>query len=282
MNGYSWPEGQEKVKKHLPSVVATSISFFALQIVCQRAIGTLGLHAGVHPLLVSGIGTVLSGASLYATNYCYEISSLLSPGRHGYWSQVSYVDIFDKNVIRRTVIGLSFFLALEGRLGRTSFPSNSISLGAYAQQFRVLSRSVASNSKAATELQRAKIQLLGKRFGCHQCGTKWSNKFIADHMPPTKFVEQANKRLWRKISGIKMTQRLWPQCERCFSVQGSAVSKVRKVLIYHHQFRVYHLSPGIALVLDQFQTWQNSCDKTLQPFITYVRNNAYLKNVRRK
>lgn len=51
------------------------------------------------------------------------------------------------------------------------------------------------------------MESLTRRFGCHQCANRQlltRKIFIADHMPPTKIVEQMNKKLWRRWLGIKV------------------------------------------------------------------------------
>ena len=112
-----------------------------------------------------------------------------------------------KDVVRRTALGLSAYMVLEGGLFRTSFPSSSISLGAYANTRSTFRSSIISNSPVASESQRRRIQQLGRRFGCHQCGSRqiFSKRgFIADHMPPTKRAEQLSAVWWRKLLNIKV------------------------------------------------------------------------------
>jgi hypothetical protein len=90
---------------------------------------------------------------------------------------------------------------------RTVFPSSSITLGAYANTRSMMRSSIISNSAIASEAQRKRIQAMGKRFGCHQCGSRQllSKKvFIADHMPPTKRAEQLSSVWWRKLLRIKV------------------------------------------------------------------------------
>ena len=104
-------------------------------------------------------------------------------------------------------MGLSAYVVLEGGLFRTVFPSSSISLGAYANTRNTLRSSIISNSPVASDAQRRKIQEMGKRFGCHQCGSRQvfsKQGFIADHMPPTKRAEELASQWWRKILKLKV------------------------------------------------------------------------------
>ena len=75
--------------------------------------------------------------------------------------------------------------------------------------------------------------------------------FIADHMPPTKYVNEANSQWHRKLFGgmLRKRQQLLPQCQSCYSKQGAAVKKGIHRLIYHSQLRVWHLAPALAMPL---------------------------------
>ena len=57
-------------------------------------------------------------------------------------------------------------------------------------------------------MSRKLIQSLGKRFGCHQCGSRQLFRgadsggiFIADHQPPTKMAKAMADAWWRKWLG---------------------------------------------------------------------------------
>jgi hypothetical protein len=45
----------------------------------------------------------------------------------------------------------------------------------------------ASGSSYATDVQRAELRMLFRRYGCHHCGKRFG-KVIADHQPPNKTV----------------------------------------------------------------------------------------------
>jgi hypothetical protein len=63
---------------------------------------------------------------------------------------------------------------------------------------------------------------------------------------------------------------MWPQCQKCFRVQGTAVKMNRHVLIHHHGMRMYHFAPAIAFYLSQnkdVQKWMEKIAKSVHsPF----------------
>jgi hypothetical protein len=48
---------------------------------------------------------------------------------------------------------------------------------------------------------------------------------------------------------IQIKQRLWPQCQSCFQIQGSAVRTNKHVIIYHNYPKLHHLTPAIIYML---------------------------------
>jgi len=53
---------------------------------------------------------------------------------------------------------------------------------------------------------------------------------IADHMPPQAVVKQMNSRWHRKLLGVSVKQRFYPQCVTCSGIQGSILSKASRDL----------------------------------------------------
>jgi hypothetical protein len=247
-------------------------SFIALQIIFQRTAGLVGLHAARPLPLVASVGLCATAASLYACNYAErKIQPLLSGAKSR-----PTIDPWDKDILRRTCIGVAAYIALDGVLFRSAFPSSSIALGAYAHTRRTLRGSVASASATASSAQRLSIQQLGRRFGCHQCGSRQifpKMKFIADHMPPTKYVEEQGAKWWRKRLGLQIQQRLWPQCQSCFSVQGAAVRQWGYLPIYHFRFRLRHIAPLVAYAVDQDKDIREFCDRIVEPPIQSLRTS---------
>jgi hypothetical protein len=74
---------------------------------------------------------------------------------------------------------------------------------------------------------------MGRTVGCHTCGSRefftrsaTSNvKFIGDHMPPKAVANQLNQQWHRRLLGRQVPFRLFPQCVKCSSTQGSILSK---------------------------------------------------------
>jgi hypothetical protein len=127
----------------------------------------------------------------------------------------------------------------------------------------------------ATDAQRQTLATLGRRFGCHTCGATRVEltragaaaksgllrgdvpSWVADHMPPVKYVALRNQMLWRRLTGCTVTQRFFPQCSKCSLVQSAAVrSHAAPSLVSHHwlgsrnvrgpwgAWRPYHLTGG--------------------------------------
>ena len=55
----------------------------------------------------------------------------------------------------------------------------------------------------------AKSLFLGRRYGCHSCGKRQQQEFIADHIPPNKLVKFYER------------QKFYPQCKLCSQKQGN-------------------------------------------------------------
>jgi hypothetical protein len=272
-----------RLKSNTGVAALLTSSFLALQIIFQRTAGLVGLHAAKPLPLVVSVGLCATAASLYGCNYAErKIQPLFSGAKS--WPTI---DPWDKELIRRTWIGVAVYIALDGVLFRTVFPSSSIALGAYAHTRRTLKGSVKSASAAASQSQRLSIQQIGRRFGCHQCGSRQifpKLKFISDHMPPTKYVEEQSAKWWRRRLGLQlMSQRLWPQCQSCFSVQGAAVRQWGYVPIYHTRLRLGHIAPVIAYCLDQDKETRELCDSIVDPSIqslkdSYKKISRYAQN----
>ena len=115
-----------------------------------------------------------------------------------------------QELMASTVASAILFRAFSGRFSSV-LPSHLLKPGAFAREW------IPSGSTQATEKQRHIIHELGKSHGCHSCGTRGVKKFHADHQPPTKIHNNSPD------SGI--TQRLYPQCRRCSSLQGALLSQ---------------------------------------------------------
>ena len=125
----------------------------------------------------------------------------------------------------------------------------------------------------ATASQRCRIEKLGRIFGCHTCGsrelffTKLSNlggpKFHGDHIPPISVAKQLNDRWYRKLIGVSVSQRFYPQCITCSNKQGGLLSRAvyaghrnlrsvgggQESYFHGRRVRLSHTTGGIVAVL---------------------------------
>lgn len=113
-------------------------------------------------------------------------------------------------------------------------PSSYTHLGSFARA------SLPATENYASPVQRAKLERLGRLWGCHTCGSRRlfsfkSNsaaRFVGDHMPPKAVAEQMNKSWsrWLLRRGRPVSFRFYPQCVSCSSKQGSILSKATQEL----------------------------------------------------
>lgn len=152
--------------------------FWASMVTCQHLIGTFGIYASSPLPLVSlaGFGSVAtSGTITFALAPLLAAKISDSPGPK---------QLESNSLVGSVLITTASYAALERNSFRTAFPSELLTIGAYAR----VRGSIAATTAAAGAGQRRRIQQLGRRFGCHHCGYRpLSNlagrvKFIADHM----------------------------------------------------------------------------------------------------
>jgi hypothetical protein len=128
------------------------------------------------------------------------------------------------------LVGLLAFKLLGGRFWGIS-PSSYTQVGSFKRW------SIPCTEEYATTSQRAMIEKMGARWGCHTCGSRMmlqrtgSFKFVGDHMPPKSVAEKMNQTWMRQWGLLKEVQfRFYPQCVNCSQIQGSILSKVSKGL----------------------------------------------------
>ena len=117
------------------------------------------------------------------------------------------------------------FRLLGGRFWAIA-PSSYTNLGSFKRW------SIPCGSKYASSTERALIERMGRKWGCHTCGSRMlfgrvgKHKFVGDHMPP-KSVAEAMNNTWIRRWGIlkKVQYRFYPQCFNCSQTQGSILSK---------------------------------------------------------
>lgn len=127
--------------------------------------------------------------------------------------------------LRICFFGLLSFKMLGGRFWAIA-PSSYTHLGSFSRW------SIPCTEKYATAQQRTLIHKMGRRWGCHTCGSRMlgpttkSFKFVGDHMPPKSVAERMNQ-MWIRRWGLwrKVQFRFFPQCSNCSNVQGSILGK---------------------------------------------------------
>jgi hypothetical protein len=120
-------------------------------------------------------------------------------------------------------LGLVSFQLLGGRFWAIA-PSSYTHVGSFARE------SIAATERYATAAQRLALAKIGRRCGCHTCGTKilFGKSLIADHQPPKSVVRQQMQSssilsfLFRREAEAKF--RFFPQCIDCSQIQGSILS----------------------------------------------------------
>jgi len=133
--------------------------------------------------------------------------------------------------IRVCLLGLLAFKSLGGRFWAIS-PSSYTHLGSFARW------SIPCTENYADAKQRTMIEQMGRKWGCHTCGSKMyfssaksgitgkTYRFAADHMPPKSVAKHMNDQWFRKIGLLgKVKFRFYPQCVSCSNTQGSILSK---------------------------------------------------------
>lgn len=128
------------------------------------------------------------------------------------------------HTIRICCLGLLTFKCLGGRFWAIA-PSSYTDVGSFARV------SLPATSNYATASERAALERMGRRWGCHTCGsrmlftTQRGARFVGDHMPPKSVAEQMNHVWWRRLFRIQVPFRFYAQCINCSNKQGSILSK---------------------------------------------------------
>lgn len=209
------------LKSKTCSAVLLSSSFYALQLLSQRFFALCRIHAGMPKVLTSTVGLTSVAVNLALCQFV-EYTVRDSTNNFGFGEQrKSAISWFPnarrvrKDVIKdqlsRLCLGFGVFFLLEQSTFRTALPSSVIMPGVYTNSLNRLRRSIPATSDIVTEVERRKIQLLGRRYGCHQCGNRQLFRrevFIGDHMPPTKFAKEMSDAMWRKFLKMPVTNSL--------------------------------------------------------------------------
>lgn len=151
--------------------------------------------------------------------------------------------------VRVCLVGMLIYRGVLGGKFWSVSPSSFTNLGSFARRGCSLP---ATNQSYATAAQRQQIESLGRRYGCHTCGSRMifhnsnssSNSFVrfhADHMPPRSVVtarmdKRNNVRFFRKLrsyvwnSTATLKQRFYPQCIHCSTKQGQILGQATQQL----------------------------------------------------
>ena len=276
-----WKDSADRVV--LNKLFTLTVGYYLCTNIMQRVVGKLGIHMGTSlpNLLVVGLAsTVVSNimaAKAADTVNKYEVKYDDAYGVSITSRKSSKERHYRRNTIKQVVISIGIFALLENKMFKTAVPSTLLDVGVYGTN----RGSIFATSATASGTERLKIQSLGKLFGCHHCGNRQmlSRKtFIADHMPPTKIVKEKNKLWWRKMLkkvGIlrDLTQRLYPQCQKCFSLQGSAVRTNTHELVYHFRPRIFHLAPALSYLLcTNRNVLIDFVDPVVNPIVNFIDN----------
>lgn len=195
------------------------------------------------PSAIGGLSVTL--ASLVASTTlmkAYSLSNNLITNTKDNNESLGRVNFSIKDLFISTATGVVFFRALGGRF-RSVLPSHLHHPGAYARQW-------IPAGNHANNTQRDVITEIGRKYGCHSCGTRRVDKFFADHQPPTKF---------EKIIGSGR-QNFYPHCQRCSSLQGGTLgpSSTSSPIITHiSTLRHYYLFLPTPLLLLLFKQASN-------------------------
>lgn len=201
------------IKEKACSAVVLSSSFYALQILSQRFFWAIKVHAGLPKVVGNSVGLIATVSNLCLCQLL-ELAIRQETRNYGlgFHSQqrMSKLPMFTKGLnsevmkdqVVRLLLGVGIFALLEQSSFRTALPSSVIAPGVYSNSINMMRRSIRATSEATTEAQRRLIQVIGRRHGCHQCGSRqlFSRKrFIGDHMPPTKMAKEMSASFWRKL-----------------------------------------------------------------------------------
>jgi len=133
------------------------------------------------------------------------------------------------NNLHRCILGLLTYKTIFRSHYSSISPSSYTARGSFAR----IGIPAPPNFNYATRSQRAKIESIGRWWGCHTCGSRmmFSNlkksapKFHGDHIPPVSVAKQINSRWYRKQFGWKVSQKFYAQCRDCSNKQGGLLSK---------------------------------------------------------
>ncbi|EDV20357.1 uncharacterized protein TRIADDRAFT_61091 [Trichoplax adhaerens] len=135
--------------------------------------------------------------------------------------------------------GITFKIA-GGRF-KSVLPSSFFKAGAFAH-----SCIPAKGQMYATKKEKWLLTSLGRKYGCHTCGSRRSKFYFGDHIPPNTLLRKGEQQVF------------YPQCNQCSSLQGGLLSGNKsnfKLKTHALSLRLYHLYlpfPFILMAIRQF------------------------------
>lgn len=225
-------------------------------------------HEGPMPLkgvAVSASDKIAQACDSVETALSQKISPKLDSLALGQW-----VTVVSWGFVPLSLCGLGAFSVLGGQAMSMS-PSDVRQLGAFAHP---RTGAIPATMAYATPNERKKILDIGRRFGCHSCGTRRPPAapdgflgFICDHQPPVIVASRHNRQLWRRLTGWKVRQQFFPHCWQCSQIQSSAVRNLKDgsaralasfAVTHYTSWRPYHFTGaflfGGVLALDHIAT----------------------------
>ena len=267
-----------------PRPLVLTAFYWSSHALLQRVSGGMGMHSGrAYPVTVA-VGLCFTAVATLSTQICTNVAlrvlastgggggrlldwgqlSMGASDRRSWWAPDVFLGLSDggssssssRFLAKHAIVSMSLHAVLERRAFRAVLPSSLLAVGAFAPNtvLHPFTSGVRATSAVATAPQRAVMQRLGTIHGCHHCGNRQGLRrlpFIADHMPPTKTVLEANSRWYRRLPWLPLpaNQQLLPQCQTCFGQQGGAVRAGIHRLAYGQPLRTWHFAPALAYVL---------------------------------
>ena len=244
--------------------------FKPLRLTCSSPVASL--CGGVSVLAAGCVASLTAVQALSLTHRKISNDSSQSNSSSDYNS----VDFGAQELLASTVASAILFRALGGRFSSV-LPSHLLKPGAFAREW------IPVRSTQASERQRHIIRELGKRHGCHSCGTRSVRQFHADHQPPNKVQNAHNS----SDSANGITQRLYPQCNKCSNSQGALLSQSngsritwRAIRTHPLSLRAYHLFFPIPLAIAYLKSGNVTQSSVAQ--LNYVSKNVASLAVEKK
>ncbi len=229
------------------AVFATGIGAVSFPIILgmnQIGLKTMRISSG-SPLLISSIagGISVTLASLVASTAIIKTCTMFrtTPNYN------TRIDFTVNELLTSTVTGVVLFRAFGGRFSSV-LPSHLNAPGSFARHWIP-----AYSVQYANNIQKSIIQEIGKKYGCHSCGTKRIKQYYADHQPPNKLIKSHLESLGKtsEQNGDFM-QQFYPHCPSCSILQGHSLSidsKISPIITHTTTLRPYHVYFPTSILL---------------------------------